>query len=203
MDRSAFRLLTLALVSGGALVCSVASSAVASPVVFCKDGPGIDLVGDGCISGEGNAYPNDGDGIYSNAGGGDPEAKVEEAIFQATGVAVDIALYGKSDDNASLFVFNPVDPATVQSGTWSVIDGTLIAYITVKGANSFALYELATPTASGTYTTLGILNNGGQQPDTSHISFWTVRSTAVPEPLTGGLVLLGTALAVRRRRAES
>ena len=195
------RSLATGLVAAGAVLSFAVASASASPVLFCKDGPGIDLVGDGCVSGEARPYPNGGDGIYDNAGGGDPEAAVELAIFQATGVAVDIGLYGASDSDASLFSFLPVDPATSQSGSFSVLDGTLISYITVKAANSFALYQLAPPASTGTYTTAGILNNGGQQPDVSHIRFWTVAS--VPEPMTGGLVLLGSALAFRRRRARS
>lgn len=184
-----------------ALFCSVLplTSASALPVNYCKDGPGIDLVGDGCVSAQG-------DGFYSNAGGGDPEAKVEEAILQATGVAVDIALFGASDSNPSFFTFTPNDGASLTvstNGSWSVNNGTWISYITIKGSNSFALYSLSPATASGIYTTLGLLTNGGQQPDVSHIRFWTTGSnTAVPEPATAAMLALGAGAVLRRRNRK-
>jgi hypothetical protein len=165
------------------------TTANAAPVLFCKDG-GIDLVAQGCISGISNAYPGGGDGLYDNSGGGDSEAKVEEAIFGATGMMVDISLYGKSDSNPTLFSFTPTDPTSAQSGTWQVLDGTSIAYITIKAANSYALYQVNS--SSGTFTTAGILNNGGQQPNVSHISFWTADTTPVPEPAT--VILMGAGL---------
>ena len=86
------------------------STAIAAPVYYCNSGPGIDLVNDGCISGTATDYPDGGDGDYSNAGGGDTEAAVEQAILDATGVAVDITEYGASDSDFSLFTFNPGDP---------------------------------------------------------------------------------------------
>lgn len=184
------------------LAClAVASFAVtnahAAPVLFCKDGPGIDLVNDGCISGTSNHYSPQTDGLYSNAGGGDPEAKVEEAILGATGSAVDITLYGKSDDNPSLFNLTGVSPAA-QSGTWDIVDDLVnIAYVTVKAANSFALYSVSGN--SGTWSTAGILNNGNNQPVVSHISFWLAGNVEPPKPPTatptpGTLLLVGASL---------
>jgi hypothetical protein len=178
-------------------------SATAVPTLYCNSGPGINLVSTGCISGESRQYPNGGDSVYSNAGGGDPEASVEQAILDATGTAVDLTLYGKSDDNPTLFLFTPNSGGTLllsQDGSWKVLDGTLISYITVKAANSFALFEINPASSIGVYSTLGILNNGGERPTVSHISFWTsANSTQVPEPASAALLLSGVALMARRR----
>ena len=167
------------------LFCS--SSAFTDPVLFCKDGPGINLISDGCISGASSHYPGGGDGFYSNTDGGDPESAVEAAILGATGVAVDISLLGEIDfgDGGAL------------SGSWDF--GSAVAYITVKAANSFALYDVEGAT-SGSWTTAGILTNGGQQPGVSHIRLWGTPAS-VPEPATLGLfgfTLLGLMLARRR-----
>ena len=126
--------------------------------------------------------PCNNDKTYNNAGGGDTEAAVEQSILLATGIAVDINLYGKSDDvNASsLFSFTPVNLATSKVGTWDVLDNTvLIRYVTIKGANSYALYDVG-GVNSGSFSTVGLLNNGGQQPNVSHMSFWTTNAAAVP-----------------------
>lgn len=190
------------------LTVGVSAPASAAAVLYCKDGPGIDLVNSGCISGEAKGYPGGGDGIYSNAGGGDPIAAVQAAIFGATGVApVGLALYGKTDSNPGLFDLGTFVSGTTQSGTWNVLnDAVSIKYITVKAANSFALYELSGAGAnSGTWTTAGILNNGGQQPGVSHISFWTA-AAAVPEPSTWLMMLLGfgaVGFAIRRQGKQT
>lgn len=185
------------------------SPAMAVPVLFCKDGPGINLVTTGCISGTGNGYTGGGDGIYSNSGGGDPEARVEQAIFGATGAVVNLTLYGKSDSNPALFAFDgDNNPANDQTGTFDLLDNSiLIKYITIKAANSFALYEFAgAGVNSGSFTTAGILNNGRQQPQVSHISFWTTGSIpAVPESgtwamLVAGFGVVGGASRLRRTR---
>lgn len=180
-------------------------SAAAVPTLFCNSGPGINLVSTGCISGESRHYPNGGDGVYSNAGGGDPESSVEQAILDATGTAVDLTLYGKSDDNPTLFLFTPNSGGSLilsQDGSWKVLDGTMISYITVKAANSFALFQISPASSMGIYSTLGILNNGGSQPTVSHISFWTApgSGTQVPEPASSLLVLAGLGYLSQRRK---
>src|SRR5690606_10873264 len=91
-----------------ALAMGVTAPVSAAAVLYCSRG-GIDLVNDGCISGSSSAYPGNGDGVYSNAGGGDPLAAVHAAITAATGTApTGLSLYGKSDKNASLFSFTGV-----------------------------------------------------------------------------------------------
>lgn len=198
------KLLTIGLTSALFAAAAPASGAV---VLYCSSGPGIDLVKNGCVSGKSDAYQGGGDNIYKNAGGGDPLAAVQAAITSATGVApVGLSLYGKSDDNAALFALTGMSG---KSGTWNVLDDSiLIKYITVKAANSFALYELSGQGAnSGVFTTLGILNNGGKRPNVSHISFWQAGATsAVPEPATWALMMIGFAgigFGMRRRNRDT
>lgn len=200
------KILTLGLTVG---LCAAAAPASGAVVLYCSSGPGINLVTDGCVSGTSSAYPGGGDGVYSNSGGGDPLAAVQAAIASATGAApVGLSLYGKSDGNAGLFSLTGVSPAA-QSGTWNVLDDSiLIKYITVKAANSFALYELSGQGSnSGVFTTLGLLNNGGKQPVVSHISFWQAGGApAVPEPATWAMMIFGFAgvgFSMRRRNRET
>jgi hypothetical protein len=108
--------------------------------------------------------------------------------------SLNLSLYGKSDKNSGLFSFSAGNPKGAMSTDWSVLDGTLIKYVTIKAANEFKVYELAGAGASsGTgFSTLGLLTpNGKNQPGISHISFWTVPGSAVPEPSTWALMLLG------------
>ena len=59
---------TMSYAAVAALLLAITSwpnNAEASPVLYCKDGPGIDLVNDGCISGESRSYPGGGDGAPS------------------------------------------------------------------------------------------------------------------------------------------
>ena len=179
----------LKLLSGiVAITAAFSSVASAAPVVFFNN-PGtlgtLDLT-EGVISGSARGYPNGGDGVYSNAGGGDPVGAVENVILTAAGLDVDLILYGKSDDNPGLFNLTGF-PGT--DGTWDVIDDAIdIDYITVKAANSFALYDVQGAN-SGSWTTEGILNNGGSQPGVSHISFWTVDGSSTgPGPVGPGPV---------------
>jgi hypothetical protein len=123
--------------------------------------------------------------------GNDDEATVEGVILAETGVTVDLDLYDKSDGGP---VLTTVTGGGGLSGTWDVIDDSiLITYVTVKAGNFFTLYEYNPGQNSGDWTTAGILNNGGQQPAMSHLSFWTGPNTfpggdpVVPEPMTMGL----------------
>lgn len=162
-------------------------------LVLCSTGSGIDLVNDGCY-----------------APGNDDLTSVSTAITQATGTApLNLALYGKSDTNPSLFSFAPNPPGGAFSGTWSVLSGTLISYLTVKAGPQFAVYELSPPSSSGTWTTAGLVVGSGNQPGLSHLSFWTAggeepQEPPIPEPSTyalvgSGLVVLAWRLRRRRR----
>ncbi len=207
-----FSLLVAAL---GAGFGPAVGTAEASPVLFCKDGAGadppnaaIDLINDGCISGTASGYPGGGDGIFSNAGGGDPLSAVEAAILGATGVNVNLIALGKSDEGAP-FTYTPTGAIDLESsfaGTWTQTSGAgTVRYISIVAANSFALYEFSPGASTGVYSTAGILNNGGQQPTVSHISFWSTTDPGgpvIPEPST--FLLLGSGavglLWLRRRK---
>jgi len=161
-------------------------------LVLCSTGPGIDLVNDGCY-----------------APGNDNLANVLAAITQATGTPpVGLSLYGKSDDNPTLFSFTPDPPGGQLSGSWTVLSGTSISYLTVKAGPQFAVYQLSPPSSSGNWTTAGLVVGKGNQPGLSHLSFWTADPVEpllvpLPEPSTyalvgSGLILLAWRL--RRRR---
>jgi hypothetical protein len=182
------------LLFSSAIIALASVSAPASAAVLaCSTGPTINLVDDGCT-----------------ASGNDHLGDVEAALAAALGVNVstlNLTLYGKSDDNPSLFSFEPnADPSDGKFTDWTVLDGTLIKYVTVKAATGFKLYELAGLGKSSdvNFSTLGLLNGGGNQPKISHLSFWTVPvSGAVPEPTTwammiGGLAMVGAQM--RRRK---
>ncbi len=167
-------------------------------VVACSTGPVIDLVNDGCT-----------------ASGNDDLASVEAAFAAATGVNVstlELSLYGKSDaaNAGSLFTFPPDgDPHNDFTTDWTVIDGTLIKYVTIKASNSFKLYELPGAGASSSglldFSTLGIPYKNNPH-DISHLSFWTVPTTPVPEPATWAMMMIGFGAiggALRRRQRQS
>lgn len=181
-----------------AITAACAAFTFANPanaaVVPCTDGPVIDLVANQCI------YPNP-------PSGNDPQNLVELAIFEATGINVSLTLYGKSDDNPGLFSFTPdINGGEYLTTDWSVLDGTLIKYISVKtGDDDFKVYELAgLGASSGTVNTVGLaVGRNNNQPAISHLSFWTVE-TAVPEPSTWAMMLLGFGAigwGMRRRNA--
>lgn len=96
------------------------------------------------------------------------------------------------------------------SGTWSLAGFDFSAYdelmFVVKGGTTFSAYLWDGVTTSGTWNTLGIINNGGRNPGISHFAVYGVPGdeppTEVPEPLaTLGLVAVaGGLLTLRRQR---
>ena len=141
-------------------------------------------------------------GIFGGSpGDNDNITSVKAAILSSIGVNADIQLYDKSDSAPVLTIFTPENPATAKSGTFDVIDNAvLISFITVKAGNQFKLYQFTPAVNSGDWDTVGLKNNGGQQPNLSHMSLWTLsgQQSETPEPSTivflgAGLVGLGVA----------
>ncbi len=171
------------LLYGTTLVLFVAGLAGASTVPFdyCAsgvNGPGVGslptqtlaaFLADGCVSGEHQkGVTPDTDGYFDEAGG-DTAAKVEQSILFAQGLTVTL-------DSVTANVVGTGD-----TGTWTTSQDA--EYITVKAANGYALYYLgASGETSGTWTTAGLLNNGGQQPGVSGVELWSVAPSTVPEP---------------------
>lgn len=130
-------------------------------------------------------------GVFS---GNDKIEDVQAAIFSVTGLTPDLTLYDKSDSDPLLTTVTSSSDG--KSGTWDVIDNSVkIAFVTVKASNNFAIYQYLVPVNSGDWTTAGIVNNGGNQPKLSHLSFWTIPSEVpenpVPEP--SSIILMGSA----------
>lgn len=93
--------------------------------------------------------------------------------------------------------------AGLKSGTWTVSswDGIAEAMLVVKGSNGFIAYLIdITAGLTGNWTTDALLNNGGQQPEISHLTLYTTPA-AIPLPAGLPLLLAGLgALALLRRR---
>lgn len=137
-------------------------------------------------------------GIFGGSpGSNDDIASVKAAILASTGINADIQLYDKSDSGPVLTTFTPADPSTAKTGTFDVIDNSvLISFVTVKAANQFKLYQFTPAVNSDSWDTVGMVNNGGQQPKLSHMSLWTLPGdprTETPEPST--MLFLGAGLA--------
>lgn len=115
-----------------------------------------------------------------------------------------------------LFTSSTSSGSAAQSGNWGltltpnqVIQALVIS---VKGGAGWSAYlfdpsNLAS-SFSGTWTTLGLRNNGGQQPNISHISAYYVLGqtpppTPIPTPaLLPGLIGMGLAAMRKKKQAE-
>ncbi len=115
---------------------------------------------------------------------------------------ITLTFLGKSDDTIPFGTTLSSD-ASNTGGTWST-PGFLINFIGVKAGPEFILYQLATPAFSGDWSTAGLVNDKGKKKELSHLTFFGSRS-AVPEPATWGMMLLGFGIVgstLRRRQTR-
>jgi hypothetical protein len=79
---------------------------------------------------------------------------------------------------------------SVMTMNWTSL--TPISFISVKAGDNFNLFQLASPATSGTITSAGLTGPQGQQQAISHITLYG--GTAVPEPATWAMMILGFAM---------
>lgn len=117
---------------------------------------------------------------------------------------VDFSLYAKEDREDSEESFGDLtltyDDSDNKSGTWTT--GDPIEFYTVKAGNQFALYWVDGGAASGSWSTEHLENNGGNQPEISHLSAWNPKTPVVPAPGALLLATLGTGLLGWMRRRQ-
>jgi hypothetical protein len=82
------------------------------------------------------------------------------------------------------------------AGTWD-LSGFLVNFIAVKAGSNFVIYQLATPTSSGSWSTADLGDK-----DLSHLEFFGTMAP-VPEPATWAMLVLGMGIvgaSMRRRQ---
>jgi len=133
--------------------------------------------------------------------GNDTEGAVEAVLGYVLGTAPDLTfLAGPSGDGGD-FDFTPDSINGQSSWDWVYSGSATLAYLTVKGGDGFAIFDINGLT-SGSIDISSLLGHG-----TSHVSFWTGEEppgggedTVVPEPAS--LLLLGLGALVAGRRAR-
>lgn len=148
-----------------------------------------------------NQYANDGYGIYLGtfAGNDNPkdiidiESQISSSIYYSGG-AIDLIFFDKTEstnsegeDNKMTVSYDP----DYKSGTWKTDDP--INFYSVKGGKQYSIWWMKDGVDDGLWTTIGLLNNGGNIPEISHLSTFIDQNSGntsnVPEPNT--MVLFG------------
>ena len=85
------------------------------------------------------------------------------------------------------------------------LPGFSVDFLAVKAGDEFFIYQLD-GSSSGTFTTAGLDNDRGQARNLSHLAFFGTRNaSAVPEPGTWAMMLMGfgaVGFAMRRTRVR-
>ena len=141
------------------------------------------------------------------ASGNDKEPDVEAAYNFVTGGYLNLMSVATGlESTGSDFTFTPGNITNGKSFDW-VYGGTeTLRALTVKASTGFVLYLLNGDTSGSATTVNLLLNNGGKNPDISHVSFWKSAGgpgpTAIPIPapiLMIGAVAAAFGIARRRR----
>lgn len=165
--------------------------------VFAMPATALTIVENRCVS----VLQADGGCVFS--ANNDNDIAGIETLYNATtkaGRNIHLRLITKSDDD-DFGDFGSITGDGGQSGTWH-LPGHIVDYISVKAGTEFKLVKLTTPGTTGDWSTLNILNRGGQRPDLSHVSFF---GGVIPEPATWAMMIAGFGLvggAMRRRRTS-
>ncbi len=143
--------------------------------------------------------------INSNSGGNANSYVTAQNLYNALVTAdrsISLNPLGSTDDDNFRSIGSLTGSGT-SSGTWT-LDGYLVDFIAVKASNSFVLYQLDKPASSGSWDTFDIPFRKNAL-DLSHIVFFGDVVTAVPEPGTWALMLVGFGFvghAMRRKKAK-
>lgn len=102
---------------------------------------------------------------------------------------IDLNILASSDDaNFASFGSFAFNPGSTSAGTWD-LTGFLVDFFAVKAGNQFVLYQLGTPSSTGSWNTDQL---GGK--DLSHLVFFGAAGGAVPEPSVWAMMILGFGL---------
>lgn len=176
----------------------LAALAASAGLAFAVPASAVTIVPAQCVS------VTDAAGCFYNGNlGNQTDADAAESQYNALrDPDIELGNLITKSDASNFGDFGTITGGGGTSGTWS-LPGYLISFLGVKAGNDFILYQLASPSSSGSWSTAGLVNRNGGQLGLSHLSFFG-SETAVPEPaqwalMIGGFGLVGAAM--RRRRA--